>query len=777
MKKIILHIGVHKTGTTSLQRTLSARKRELLDYGICYPGYELIDQARHYCHHDLARALGATSDAKFDESSARDFFRNLRKCPGNICLLSSEIFYRLHIHDEPMRVAFIEKVRSAAALSELPVKLVMTLREQASFADSLYREHIKQTKYVERLPQFLDRFAPWFDFEHQINLWTAAFPDLQVLLYHEFQHETMVVDFLGKVTGEPVPIAASTISNPSLDYDWTLVKRALNESSIGRGHNKDVADIIQSLQNQLAGTSRNKPRTHFISAEQARELFARHDAGNARIATRYLPEVGRNPFTPLCPIPPEQPLLNIRFLRRALNRVLSCVDQKPEEVDPVESPKKKHASPGIAIRQAIATRNPCATWEDVGTRLIPDCKPVPAQRFTLATNSRMLTVGSCFARNIEEYLDLIGVSLPSLDFEAPQIESPNRPNGILNKYTPVSMAQEIERAAKLQRPGHVIEMADLDDLTYNLSDGSVVDMELNWTPVTRARFLERRRQVHKVFASAFNADCVTFTLGLIEAWRDKHTGNFISGFPKHREMLRDTTRFEFVPLNYQTCLTESRRCIETILSRNKTCKIIVTVSPVPLQRTFTDQDIIIANTHGKSVLRSVAEELTRAFPSVAYFPSFEAVVLSPVAETFEKDLRHVRDAKVGRIVRDLVLNNFAEPSAEARLLFDAAIDLTASSEPTDQISKAVHELCDYNTYSNSVLTLLTRLAWRMRNKLAGNKAASALADRTNVELRHLKALNYTLPKLGALTAAQKIGATALRLDPSNERAKNLIQSN
>jgi hypothetical protein len=42
-------------------------------------------------------------------------------------------------------------------------------------------------------------------------------------------------------------------------------------------------------------------------------------------------------------------------------------------------------------------------------------------------------------------------------------------------------------------------------------------------------------------------------------------------------------------------------------------KVIITVSPVALSRTFSDSDVITANTESKSILRAVAGALSRAF--------------------------------------------------------------------------------------------------------------------------------------------------------------------
>src|SRR4051794_23293209 len=47
---VLVHIGMHKTGTTAIQTLLAARRAELKAYGIAYPG-------PRGDHHSQARAL------------------------------------------------------------------------------------------------------------------------------------------------------------------------------------------------------------------------------------------------------------------------------------------------------------------------------------------------------------------------------------------------------------------------------------------------------------------------------------------------------------------------------------------------------------------------------------------------------------------------------------------------------------------------------------------------------------------------------------------------
>jgi hypothetical protein len=88
-------------------------------------------------------------------------------------------------------------------------------------------------------------------------------------------------------------------------------------------------------------------------------------------------------------------------------------------------------------------------------------------------------------------------------------------------------------------------------------------------------------------------------------------------------------------------------------------QLIVTVSPVPLMATFSNQDVVMANTYSKSVLRAIAQEWAAAHNNVHYFPSYEIVQNSDRAVTWLEDLRHVR-GEVVRHIMDIFFRYYVE---------------------------------------------------------------------------------------------------------------------
>ena len=75
-----------------------------------------------------------------------------------------------------------------------------------------------------------------------------------------------------------------------------------------------------------------------------------------------------------------------------------------------------------------------------------------------------------------------------------------------------------------------------------------------------------------------------------------------------RKSIEDLAFFE--RLSFDDVCEYLNKIINIINKKNKK-KIIFTVSPIPLNFTFTDQDIVIANRYSKSILRSAVEKFIK----------------------------------------------------------------------------------------------------------------------------------------------------------------------
>ncbi len=103
-----------------------------------------------------------------------------------------------------------------------------------------------------------------------------------------------------------------------------------------------------------------------------------------------------------------------------------------------------------AYRATLSTR--ASKWPDrAGGRIEPLCLPAIRPSFSIAPGATVLTIGSCFARHIETALAGHGLDIPTLAFRVPKSElwaGTGMITGILNKYTPFSMLNEVEATTR-----------------------------------------------------------------------------------------------------------------------------------------------------------------------------------------------------------------------------------------------------------------------------------------------------------------------------------------
>jgi hypothetical protein len=169
-----------------------------------------------------------------------------------------------------------------------------------------------------------------------------------------------------------------------------------------------------------------------------------------------------------------------------------------------------------AYRATVRQR--ASKWPDRAShRLGATASPVVSPGFTLPPGCSVFTIGSCFARNIEIALRDSGLRIPTLDLQLPESElmkGTGLRTGILNKYTPFSMLNEVEQMARDD---------DGERFLVEAEDGAWWDGQLHsHETVTRERGLQRRRRIRRLYAEAIAESAVVIvTLGLIEAWWDE----------------------------------------------------------------------------------------------------------------------------------------------------------------------------------------------------------------------------------------------------------------
>ncbi len=291
-------------------------------------------------------------------------------------------------------------------------------------------------------------------------------------------------------------------------------------------------------------------------------------------------------------------------------------------------------------------------------RLIPVCIPEIRPKFKIPQDAKFFTIGSCFARHIDQYLDKIGLNSLSFGGSFDQIRGGLKNNVTLNRYSPITINDELATSIGTQFDENperfLVPFGDVYFDPYTAA-AEFADLETS---------ISRRNQIRNLFASVQDADVVIITLGQIEYWVDTETGYAFDSDTIIPAKITDQypRRFESNVATYDSCRAALLQTLELVRAKGPEKRFLITTSPVPAKRTFREQDAICAYLHAKSMLRTLAQEIADNDPHIDYFPSFEMVMLSDKKVAFREDYIHVRDPMVARIMSHFIMAYIEHPA-------------------------------------------------------------------------------------------------------------------
>jgi len=302
-------------------------------------------------------------------------------------------------------------------------------------------------------------------------------------------------------------------------------------------------------------------------------------------------------------------------------------------------------------------RNRASMWPDgrlPTERLGELAKLTFKPSFTFSKADRIMTIGSCFAREMEHRLATLGFDLPMKAVVVPPEERATKTeNDLISKFTVESMENELVWASGQAPPAP-------EKLFLEVGEGLWHDPQLvnNVHPASIERVGERRAMVQDAFRQLPSCRIVIITLGLAEAWFDHETGLYLNTAPPLPAINRHPDRFSLDVLDYEDISTALERIYALLKAHgHPDFKVLITVSPVPFKATFTGEDAITANSYSKAVQRAACQAFVARHENVDYFPSFEIVTLSHRELVYERDNVHIGGSTVAYIV-DQVLGNY-----------------------------------------------------------------------------------------------------------------------
>ena len=176
-RRLVVHAGTRKTGSTTLQRALAALDPHLRERGIHVPEAAR-DEPGLARHANLLRRLSGYRYAP-EKGEWRALVEEVRASDARVFLISDEAF------GQRPPSGIHRAIAELAARCGLEVDVVAYVRPQCQYLESLYAEHVKigvlsAPFEVYAAEDFAGRPVarhPWLDYGRAFAPWRAAFGD------------------------------------------------------------------------------------------------------------------------------------------------------------------------------------------------------------------------------------------------------------------------------------------------------------------------------------------------------------------------------------------------------------------------------------------------------------------------------------------------------------------------------------------------------------------------------------------------------------------------
>ncbi|MCS7231531.1 MAG: hypothetical protein RMJ67_05295 [Elusimicrobiota bacterium] len=237
-KKVYLHIGLSKTGTSAIQNFLYKSKKTLIKkYKILYPDTGILAPDGIFAHHGIAFSIYKPEEAKGLKVTE---FETIKECllkesiakKSKICIISSEAF--MHFRDK--HCFEILKILLEQFLEKC---IIVYLRRQDLWHESSYSQVVKDfgirlTCSFKESTQHSLTLNWLLNYNSLLSRWQQAFPESKIIprIYDRklFPDGNVILDFLS-ILGIEMPEARDykVETNPSLSHLSILVMRKINE--------------------------------------------------------------------------------------------------------------------------------------------------------------------------------------------------------------------------------------------------------------------------------------------------------------------------------------------------------------------------------------------------------------------------------------------------------------------------------------------------------------------------------------------------------------------
>ncbi|MFT7312285.1 MAG: hypothetical protein ACI9J5_000410 [Paraglaciecola sp.] len=170
-KTLIIHGGMHKTGSSVIQRTLYANRQELLRKGILYPMTGLIhDSQIGHRHYGFMKAL-ENSERSHDLFS--QFNKEVDESGCNVVILSHEDILS-------PKQSILDGVKLLT--ENYDIKLICYVRDPIQYFNAKYKEWVRRQKYAGEPAEFVIEHLNYLEWDKLLVPWFEHLPKHNIVV-------------------------------------------------------------------------------------------------------------------------------------------------------------------------------------------------------------------------------------------------------------------------------------------------------------------------------------------------------------------------------------------------------------------------------------------------------------------------------------------------------------------------------------------------------------------------------------------------------------------
>lgn len=287
MNTVYLHIGTPKTGTSALQHFFYRNAEKMYEDGIWYPNLEAplkkekklgLFNGNAIFFRDYDRPSEEIDEKR--KNYVKEIFKEAAQKEKDLLLSSEALFW--------CDIPLYQNLK----LWGVNVKVIIYLRRQDYWGESMWNQNVKKASYQTSKPcfEYVMENEDIFDYQRKLQQISGVLGKENVIvrtysgeidIFSDFFHILGIDDLSGYVRDEYQ-------ANPSLSANYVEIKRILNGIPGSDAFNDSIKEIWEQGREYTASGEKIKTAPLFLSREERQIILDKYKVGNEKIAKEYL---------------------------------------------------------------------------------------------------------------------------------------------------------------------------------------------------------------------------------------------------------------------------------------------------------------------------------------------------------------------------------------------------------------------------------------------------------------------------------------------------------